>query len=304
MTEVLSRNPWIMGAMFVAVIAEWVWRTRIAGTGYDVRASGASFAVWLGGFLLKPLSLLIIAPVFIWVHALAPVKLPADDWRIWFIGFFAVEFAYYWFHRWSHTINWLWATHATHHSANEMTLPAAIRLGWTGPLSCGWLVYTPLMLIGFPPQMVIVLLTTNLLYQYWLHTEAIGKLGPLEWVLNTPSHHRAHHASDNAYLDCNFGGVLIIFDRMFGSFVAEPETRGLHYGLTDPITSYNPVVIALRQWAVMAKAARRARSLHGLFWVLFGKPADLETESQTIATRQNCRPNATRGPVTITASRH
>lgn len=246
MIDVITRNPAILLVMLVAVIGEWIWRRRVARRTYDLRATFASFGVALGGFLLKPLNALLLTPVFFALAELAPVQLPMDDWRVWVIGFFAVEFAYYWFHRWSHTINWLWATHATHHSANEITLPAAIRLGWTGPVSGGWLVYTPLILIGFPPQVVVGLLAANLLYQYWLHTEAIGKLGPLEWVLNTPSHHRAHHASDEEFLDCNFGGVLIVFDRMFGSFREEPDGGGLRYGLTDPIRSYNPAVISLR----------------------------------------------------------
>lgn len=139
--------------------------------------------------------------------------------------------AYYWFHRFSHTVRWLWATHAVYHSASEFTLPAAVRLGWTGLFSLGWLIYLPLILTGFPPLMVATLLAANLLYQYTLHTEAIDRLGPLELVLNTPSHHRAHHASDVPFLDCNFGGMLIIYDRLFGTFRRESDGGGLTYGL-------------------------------------------------------------------------
>lgn len=281
--ETLARSPAVLmvmlvavAAMFVAAIAEYYWRTRRAGLRYDVRASLSSLVVWLGGFLVKPLSKLAILPVYGAIAAIAPFHLPSADWRVWVAGFFAVELAYYWFHRWSHTVNWLWATHATHHSANEMTLPAAIRLGWTGLFSGGWLVYSPLVLLGFPPQMVFILLSANLLYQYWLHTEAIPKLGPLEWVLNTPSHHRAHHGSDDAYIDCNFGGVLIVFDRLFGSFVAEPDERGLRYGLTDPITSYNPGVIALRQWVVMGRAMRHAPGLRAAIAIAIDTPAALD----------------------------
>lgn len=280
MIEVLTRHPAVLLAMLVAVIAEWAWRTRIAGRGYDVRASLASVAVWAGGLLLKPVAVLVIAPVFTALAAMAPVQFSSHDWRVWVVGFFAVEFAYYWFHRWSHLVNWLWATHATHHSANEMTLPAAIRLGWTGPLSGGWLVYAPLILVGFPPVVVVTLLTANLLYQYWLHTEAIGKLGPIEWVFNTPSHHRAHHASDADYLDCNFGGVLIVFDRLFGSFRAEPEGRGLRYGLTAPIRSHNPVTIALQQWSILLLAMRRAGSLEAALAIAAGRPRLIDSTAQ------------------------
>lgn len=282
MIDALTRYPAILLVMLAAVVGEWFWRQRIARRSYDLRATLASFGVAIGGFLLKPLNALVLTPLFMALSHLAPVHLPMTDWRVWVIAFFAVEFAYYWFHRWSHTVNWLWATHATHHSANEITLPAAIRLGWTGPLSGGWLVYTPLILVGFPPQMVAGLLAANLLYQYWLHTEAIPKLGWLEWVLNTPSHHRAHHASNVEFLDCNFGGVLIVFDRMFGSFREEPDAGGLRYGLTDPILSYNPVVISLRQWAIMAAAMRRAPHLRAAVAVALGPPATLNSAAGAV----------------------
>lgn len=276
MIEVLTRNPGILVAMLVAILVEWAWRSRVARRGYDVAASAASLAVWLGGFVMKPVALLVIAPAFEALASIAPWQFSTGDWRAWVAGFFAVEFAYYWYHRWSHTINWLWATHATHHSANEMTLPAAIRLGWTGPLSGGWLTYAPLILLGFPPTMVATLLAANLLYQFWLHTEAIGKLGPLEWVLNTPSHHRAHHASNEAYLDCNFGGVLILFDRLFGTFVAEPDEQGLSYGLTKPIRSNNPATIALRQWLILFGAMRRAHSLRHALAIAAARPETID----------------------------
>jgi sterol desaturase/sphingolipid hydroxylase (fatty acid hydroxylase superfamily) len=130
-----------------------------------------------------------------------------------------------------------------------------------------------------------LLLALNLLYQFGLHTEAIRKLGPLEWALNTPSHHRAHHASEGPWLDCNFGGVLIIFDRMFGTFVPEPDEGGLRYGLTDPIHSNNPFVIALRQWAIMARIFWRASNYRDRWHMIAGRPAELPE----IEARQSVR---------------
>jgi sterol desaturase/sphingolipid hydroxylase (fatty acid hydroxylase superfamily) len=281
MIDLIARNPAILLVILTAVAGEWFWRTRIAKRNYDLVAMLASFGVALGGLILKPLSTLLLTPVFAGLATLAPMHLPISDWRVWIICFFAVEFAYYWLHRWSHTINWLWATHAVHHSANEMVLPSALRLGWTGLLSGSWLVYTPLILLGFAPQMVIGLLAANLLYQYWLHTEAIPKLGLLEWVFNTPSHHRAHHASNAEFLDCNFGGVLIVFDRMFSSFRTEPDTGRLRFGLTDPIQSYNPVVISLRQWATMTSAMRQARDIRSALAITIARPDSLNTQSLT-----------------------
>lgn len=272
MQEIVTRHPGVLIAMAVLALAEFVWARVIAGRGYDVRASAASIGVAIGQTLIKPLTMGVIAVTYGWVHSFALWTLPMDNWQSWVVGFFALEFAYYWFHRWSHTVNWLWATHAVHHSANELTLPAAIRLGWTGFISGGWLIFAPLALLGMPPAMIALLLAANLFYQFGLHTEAVRKLGPLEWVLNTPSHHRAHHACDGPWLDCNFGGVLIVFDRWFGTFVPEPEEGGLRYGLTDPIRSNNPVVIALRQWAIMAAELATARGWQHRALILFGKP--------------------------------
>lgn len=278
MSELLTRQPWILGILLALAALEWVWRTQIAQKGYDMRASIASIGVAAIGSLLKPLNTAIVAGAFLAAAAVAPVSLPLNDWRVWAACFIGVEFAYYWFHRWSHTINWLWASHAVHHSANEMTLPAAVRLGWTNALSGGWIVFLPLILIGFPPVMVGTLLAANLLYQYSLHTEAVGKLWqPIEYLFNTPSHHRAHHASDLAWLDCNFGGVLIVFDRMFGTFVAELDDGGLSYGLTQPLKSNNPFHIALHQWGVLLRALGMAKGVREGVKVVFGRPEILET---------------------------
>jgi sterol desaturase/sphingolipid hydroxylase (fatty acid hydroxylase superfamily) len=275
MQELLTHYPSVLVAMLVLGLAEWFWLKLAKGQSYDARASAASVGVAIGQALIKPLTAGVIVATYSWVHSFALWRFPMHDWRSWVFGFFAVEFAYYWFHRWSHTVNWLWATHAVHHSANELTLPAAVRLGWTGIVSGGWLIFAPLVLLGFSPIMIGALLALNLLYQFGLHTETIRKLGPLEWIFNTPSHHRAHHACDRPWLDCNFGGVLIIFDRWFGTFVAEPDEGGLRYGLTDPIFSYNPVVIALRQWKIMGTEFAAATDWERRVEILFGQPSNL-----------------------------
>lgn len=276
MQELLTQYPGILLAMIGLAFAEWAWIRLYLGRAYDARSSLASVAVAAGQALIKPLTGGVILLTYFALYAFAPLKLPIDSIWVWIAGFFAVEFAYYWFHRWSHRVNWLWATHAVHHSANELTFPAAIRLGWTGVISGGWLMFVPLVLIGFPPKMIAILLAANLLYQFLLHTETVGKLGPVEWVLNTPSHHRAHHSSDNGWLDCNFGGVVIFYDRLFGTFVEEPDSRSLRYGLTDPIGSHNPFTIAFRQWRIMLRECWLADSWARRWKALFGLPADLE----------------------------
>jgi len=254
----MARNPIVLTLLLAAVAAEYAWRVHFSRKGYDWRAALASFGVMLGGAVVKPIGAVAITATLAAAALLAPWQFAMDDWRVWLAGFVALEFAYYWHHRYSHTVRWMWATHSVHHSANEFALPAAVRLGWTGVVSLAWLFFVPLVLIGFPPLMVAALLGANLLYQYLLHTEAVGKLGPLEYVLNTPSHHRAHHSSDRPFLDCNFGGVLIVFDRMFGTFREEPDGGGLTYGLVEKLESNNPFTIPFHEWGRLLRDLRGA----------------------------------------------
>ncbi|PKB13581.1 sterol desaturase/sphingolipid hydroxylase (fatty acid hydroxylase superfamily) [Novosphingobium kunmingense] len=268
--ELAQRHPFLLLVILSAVLAEFLWRRRSGS--YDLRAASASFGVAVGQALIRPVSALLMVPLFQAAYALSPFAMPVQDWRTWAAGFVAVEFAYYWFHRASHTIRWMWATHAVHHSAAELVLPAAIRLGWTELFSLGWAFFAALMLIGFPPIVVVTLLGLNLLYQFPLHTEAIDRLGPLEWVLNTPSHHRAHHSNNPGWLDCNFGGVVIVFDRMFGTFRAEPVERGLTYGLVHSHASHNPLRIALHEWRRLFADIEAANGLLGKLRVAAGRP--------------------------------
>ena len=271
MLDTLRSPLFILGVLLFAAI-EAVWRIR-SGHGYDFRAAAGTLGVALGDAVVSALlGALIIGTAYFAVWQAAPVRWPVDDWRTWVAGFVLVEFAYYWMHRWSLTIRWMWATHAVHHSPNELTLLAAVRLGWTKAFSGGWIVFLPLVLGGFHPLVVATLLALNLKYQFLLHTEAVGRLGPLEWVFNTPSHHRVHHASNPAYIDRNFGGVVIVFDRLFGTFAQERQEEPCRYGLTKPLVSNNPAVIALREWGWMLRDAWRAGGVLPAVRVLFGRP--------------------------------
>ncbi|KPF63639.1 sterol desaturase family protein [Porphyrobacter sp. AAP60] len=270
----LTDQPPIAFVLVVALfaLAEFVWRRR-SGRGYDLGSLGASLGVMVGQFVSKLINGGVVTAAMFAVFALAPVQWALDDWRTWAAGFIVLEFFYYWQHRFSHTIRWLWTSHAVHHSPNEFTLPAAVRLGWTGTISGAWVVLLPMALMGFHPVVIATLMAVNLRYQYFLHTEAVGKLGPLEWVFNTPSHHRVHHGSNPTYLDTNFGGVLIVFDRLFGTFVAERADEPVRYGLTTPVTSNNPFVIAFHEWANLWRDLKQARSVHSAWRALFGRPA-------------------------------
>lgn len=270
--ERLGRSPGFLLVMLVCVLLEWLWRRRIARVGYDGRGALASLAVGAGNVLAGVLSGLALASVFALVGRLAPVHWPVRDWRVWLAGFVAVEFAYYGYHRCSHTIRWMWANHAVHHTPEQMTLLSAVRLGWTHLLSFGWVFYVPLVLAGLDPRMVFALLAFDLHYQFFLHTEAVGRLGVLEWVLNTPAHHRVHHASNAEYLDCNYGGVLIVFDRLFGTLREEREEQPIRYGLAHPLDSQRPLVIAFGEWRHLAADLLAAPDLRAACRIALGRP--------------------------------
>ncbi len=166
--------------------------------------------------------------------------------------FLGVDCAYYWFHRIAHEYNAPWAGHVVHHSSEDYNLAVALRQGaFQGLFS--WVFYLPLALVGFPPSWFAAIVSFNLLYQFWIHTRVINTLGPLEWVLNTPSHHRVHHARNPKYLDKNYAGTLIIWDRMFGTFQAEEEEPV--YGLTKPLNSWNPLWANLHVWCDLFRDA-------------------------------------------------
>jgi sterol desaturase/sphingolipid hydroxylase (fatty acid hydroxylase superfamily) len=169
-------------------------------------------------------------------------------------------------------VRWLWATHAVHHSATHFNLSAAIRLGWTGQLTGAFVFFLPLAWIGFPPVTIGAMLAAGLLYQFFLHTALPVRLGPLEWILNTPAHHRVHHSCNEACLDKNYGSVLIVFDRLFGTFAVPPQDEPLRFGLKGRAPSNNPLVIALGEWRHLFSDAARARGLRAKLKVLFGAP--------------------------------
>lgn len=271
----VERSPAWLAAMLALVLAEAGWRLA-RGRGYDGRAALTTIGLAAGNIPFAALNVLVISAVFGVAARLAPLHWPIEDWRTWAAGFVAVEFAYYWFHRASHRVRWLWASHSVHHSAEQMTLLASFRLGWTNLFSAGWVFYVPLILLGFPPLVVVALLAFDLRYQFFLHTEAVGRLGPIEWVFNTPAHHRLHHASNDAYIDRNYGGVLIVFDRMFGTLATERPGEPIRYGLAHRAPTANPIRIAFREWGAMAADARRARSMGALARALFAPPGAVE----------------------------
>jgi sterol desaturase/sphingolipid hydroxylase (fatty acid hydroxylase superfamily) len=269
--DVRNFAPVWLAIVVPLVLIEIVWRRR-SGRGYDGRTAIATLGLAAGYVIAGLLNALVIGTAMTLAWKVAPVKWPLYDWRTWVVAFFCVEFAYYWFHRVSHRVAWLWATHSVHHSAEQMTLLSSLRLGWTNAVSGGWIVYLPLVLAGFDPRLVLGLLAFDLRYQFFLHTEAVGTLGPIEWIFNTPNHHRLHHASNAAYLDRNYGGVLIVFDRLFGT-IARDTGEPVRYGLAHRAASYNPFKLAFGEWGYLFATLRRTRGIRARLATAFGPPA-------------------------------
>ncbi len=239
---------------------------------YDWKAFATTLGDTVGRRAIDSIGFSIAAPVFLWAFDHRIATLPLSTTAAFVLLFVGQEFCYYWYHRAAHRVRWFWASHAVHHSPNELNLAAALRLGWTGKLTGTALFFAPLVWLGFPPLAVSLSLVLNLLYQFWIHAPWMPKLGPLEWVLNTPTHHKVHHASNPEYLDKNFGGVLIVFDRMFGTYADERREVKIKYGLTRPITSYNPVTIALHEWVNMVRDIYRAPTWRKRVAAVFGPP--------------------------------
>jgi sterol desaturase/sphingolipid hydroxylase (fatty acid hydroxylase superfamily) len=268
-------QPWLFVLLiivFSAATLEGLVQTFVRRQAYDWRAYAASLADAFARRAIDALGLSLAAPILAWAYAHRVNTLELNTPLAILCLFIGQEFLYYWYHRAAHRINWFWATHSVHHSPNELTLAAALRLGGTGKLTGTTLFFTPLIWLGFSPTAVLSVVAGNLLYQFWLHAPWMPKLGPLEWVFNTPTHHKVHHASNREYLDCNYGGVLIVFDRLFGTFVDERDDIVIRYGLTEPLCSHNPLRIATHGWMLLGKKLLSARGWRDRVKAVFGPP--------------------------------
>lgn len=276
----LTFTPLLLVTSFIEA---WVLSRRQS---YDWRAMGVSVVDLFGRLFFSygvPLSL--AGGLTHWAHDHRLMQLSLNSWQTFLVLFFGQEFCYYWYHRAAHRVRWFWCNHAVHHSPNNLNLATAYRIGMFGKLTGTFLFFTPLVWLGFEPRLVLVTLTINLLYQFWIHTTWVPKLGWMEGIFNTPSAHRVHHASNLHYIDANYGGVLVIFDRMFGTYVPERADLPPRYGLVTPLYSNNPLYVEFHQWIALGRDLRQARSLRALLGHLFMPPgwqpgAAAQTEPQ------------------------
>ncbi len=247
---------------FITIVLEYFYlRQRHGFLGYETKDTAASLSMGIGNVIIGAASKSLIVGLNFWLYehyALFADFLSSHFWWTWLLLFFADDFCYYCFHRFGHRTRVGWAAHVNHHSSQHYNLSTALRQSWTTPLF-HWMFYLPLPILGFHPLAILTMQALSLLYQYWIHTETVGHMGWFERFFNTPSHHRVHHGSNEQYLDKNYGGFLIIYDKLFGSFAAEEEK--VKYGLTTNITTFNPFKIAVHEWLNLWREMRHSSSI-------------------------------------------
>ena len=256
----------------VAIILEmFVVRAGVRGD-YDWRDTATSLAMGFGNTFAAIIFGALVVGVGVWLYQFRVLDIPVTWWSIG-IAFIAEDFAYYWFHRTAHRIRWFWASHVVHHSSQHYNLSTALRQTWTGQFSLSFAFRLPLFLIGFDPRLILFCAGLNLVYQFFIHTETVRRLpGPIEWLFNTPSHHRAHHGTNPRYLDRNFGGVFIVWDRLFGTFEAERDDEPVRYGIIRNLASFNPVWVATHEWVAIGRDLIRAPDWRTRWRAVAGPP--------------------------------
>jgi sterol desaturase/sphingolipid hydroxylase (fatty acid hydroxylase superfamily) len=276
-----EQQLWTIRIITVLISLEFAWAILSRTKCYSIRETITSITAIGLQRLLRVLSAYIVVPLSVLCYQYRLFDLEPKSVVYWTLLFLGVEFQYYWNHRLSHQIPWLWATHEVHHSVTEINVLTSLRVGATSVISGNFLFSLPLAWIGFSPISISIMFAFNLLYQSWLHTEFIGKLGMVDRLLNTPANHRVHHSRRSGDLDKNFGGILIIFDVMFGTYRAEKE-RHRDYGLVGVEPSANPFYVIARPWLRLLDTASKAKPWHipgVLFWPV-DRPTPGERRSQ------------------------
>jgi sterol desaturase/sphingolipid hydroxylase (fatty acid hydroxylase superfamily) len=268
-------QDWILLAMapvFLAFVGweAWYWRKRRPEL-YSLKDSLSNAALALMHQGVDALTWLAVIGLYWWLYQYRLFELPTSGWTIAAL-FVAQDFFYYFFHRAHHRVRWMWAAHVVHHSSERLNLSTAFRQSITYPISGMWVFWLPLAWLGFSPTHIVAVVAINLGFQFFVHTQAVGKLGWLEYVFNTPSHHRVHHARNPQYIDRNYAGVLIVWDKLFGSFVAEDAAVPCEYGIVRQLHSHNPLVLTFHEWIAMFRDAARPQSWRSRLGQLFGPP--------------------------------
>ncbi len=258
---------------FVALVAAEMVAVRLGARGaYDWRDSATSLLLGLGSTLAGAIFGATVVAAYVWAWQFRLWDVP-DAWWSAMLCFVLDDLAYYAFHRSAHRVRWFWASHVVHHSSQHYNLTTALRQSWTGFIALSFVFRLPLLLVGFSPLLVLFCVGVNLVYQFWIHTEVVRRLPRwAEAVLNTPSHHRVHHGTNPRYLDRNYAGVFIVWDRLFGTFEPEDDAEPVRYGIVHNLSTFNPLWAAFHEWAGIAADVWRARSWRERWMLVAGPP--------------------------------
>ena len=266
-------NPteWATPVFIVLILMEIIYSRATRKTRYEPSDTLTSLIMGVGSTISAGLLAFITlgAYYFAWDHRIFSFE---PVWWLFILAFILDDLAYYVFHRAAHRVRWFWASHVIHHSSQHYNLSTALRQTWTTPFSAGFIFRLPILFFGIPPEVLLFVVGINLVYQFWIHTEAIDRMGVFEWIMNTPSHHRVHHATNPRYLDANYAGVFIIWDRMFGTFVEERRDEPPHYGIVQNLGTFNPLRVAFHEWIALFKDLGKSRSAGEIFGYLLRQP--------------------------------
>ncbi|MBU2033070.1 MAG: sterol desaturase family protein [Alphaproteobacteria bacterium] len=293
-------------AFVLLVLAEMLWARRRRPHAYEPRDTLTSLAFGLGSTVAGVVFGGAILAAALWLYDYRLFDFGESWWAVWWawpLAFVLDDLLYYVFHRMAHRVRWFWASHVNHHSSQHYNLSTALRQTWTGFFALSFVFSLPLILLGFHPAMLAIVSGFNLIYQFWIHTEAIDRMPRwFEAVMNTPSHHRVHHATNPRYLDRNYAGVFIVWDRMFGTFEQErPEEETIRYGIVKQLGSFNLLWAVFHEWVGIAQDVWRAPWQHKLSYLLrepgWSHDGSRETSATIRARWEARRGGATAKPV-------
>jgi sterol desaturase/sphingolipid hydroxylase (fatty acid hydroxylase superfamily) len=293
-------NPILLAVPFflILMIIEWTWAKRIKKDVYILPDSLTNLQLGTGQILIATLIKPPQLAIYALIYQMSITSFPILTWDLsspwsWIGGFILVDFAYYLFHWMSHRVNFMWAAHAVHHQSESYNLSVALRQSWLQQVYSGFF-YLPLALTGLPVGAFFLMSSLNTLYQFWIHTQLINRMGPLEWIINTPAHHRVHHGVDDPYIDRNYAGVFIIWDRLFNTFIDEEFSP--RYGVVKPLRSWNPGRANLEVWVWMkyrwtaaqsflssSSFQHRIRANISFIWCLMWKGPEWKDEQEEYA---------------------
>ena len=267
-TEVYAIGlPIILAMILVETLISGLNKKSLYKNKDTLCTSGLLLGNILMGFAIKGATLGL--HIFLYQFRIFDLANVIPLWAMWLMTFILIDFVFYIYHRFSHRVRFLWAIHMSHHSSEEMNFAVSMRQAWLGPISkIPFFIVLPLL--GLDPTIIAVAGVISTLWGVVGHTQIVGKLGPLEWILNTPSHHRVHHGANAEYIDKNYGNLLIIWDRMFGTF--EPEKAKVKYGLVNNVNTFNPMKITFMGWQSMMSDIKKAKNYKEVFSTIFGPP--------------------------------